>query len=141
MKSSSKVALITVGSAVSLSALGASAQAQATGTAADLLPLDSPDISAESLPDQTKALPVAGVSASVQPEATYSPDLLRTVASNINDGDRDEDKDDTPDIGDLVDLSFFEQFIDDNGNVDLPLGITFYEAMGRTSIGFGGDFR
>lgn len=128
-----------MGSTVSLSVMAAAAPAQSTGTAADLMPLDPQGVSVDTIPDQLKA--VGGVSVSVKPEATYSPEMLQTIANNINQANRSTDEPDTPDIGDLVDLSFFEQFIDEDGNVDLPLGITVYEAMGQTSIGFGGEFR
>lgn len=138
MKSSQKFAVITVGSTVSLSCMGVAAEAQPTGSAADLLPLDSQGISVETLPNQLKV--IGKVSASIKPETTYSPDLLQTVAHNINHDSRQSKEPDRPDIGDVIDLSFVEQFIDENGNVDLPLGITVYEAMGQTSIGFGGDF-
>ncbi len=139
MKSCTKVAMFTVGSTVSLSVMSAAAQAQSTGTAADLLPLDPNGVSMDTLPDQLKT--VGSVSVNVKPEATYSPEMLNAVASNINRTNQGSDEDDTPDIGDLIDLSFVEQFIDEDGNVDLPLGITVYEAMGQTSIGFGTEFR
>ena len=138
--SSQRLALFTVGSTVSLSVLSVPAQADATGTAADLLPLDSQDMAVEVVPDQLKAVNPSA-SASIRPETSYSPDLLRSVADNVNGGNQEEEEDDTPDIGDLIDLSFIEQFIDENGDVNLPLGITVYEAMGTTSIGFGGKFR
>lgn len=131
--------MFTVGSTVSLSVMSAAAQAQSTGTAADLLPLDPNGVSMDTLPDQLKT--VGSVSVNVKPEATYSPEMLNAVASNINRTNQGSDEDDTPDIGDLIDLSFVEQFIDEDGNVDLPLGITVYEAMGQTSIGFGTEFR
>jgi len=140
MHSSPTFTLLTVGSTVSLSMLSLPAQANSTGTAADLLPLDAQDITAAQAPNQLK-LVRAEVSASVQPETYYSPDLLRTVADNVNNAPSDKDDGpDTPDLSDVIDLSFVEQFIDEDGNVDLPLGITIYEAMGTTSIGFGGEF-
>lgn len=139
MKAYTKVAMLTVGSTVSWSALSGSAQAYSTGTAADLLPLDAHDIAIEAMPDQLKA--VGRISATVKPEATYRPEMLQAIASNINQTNQASDAAATPDIGDLVDLSFVEQFIDEDGNVDLPLGITVYEAMGQTSIGFGAEFR
>ena len=135
--SSQKIVMVTVGSTVSLSILATSSHAQATGTAADLLPLESPNINVHPLPNQLKALQT--VSTWGKPEAHYSPDLLQSVAHNINSANQ-PDVENTPDISDLIDLSFIEQFIDEDGNVDLPLGITVYEAMGTTSIGFGGDF-
>lgn len=139
MKSCTKVAVFTVGSTVSLSVISAAAQAQSTGTAADLLPLDPNGVSIDTLPDPLKA--VSSVSVNVKPEATYNPAMLNAVASDINHAQDDSGENDTPDISDLVDLSFVEQFIDEDGNVDLPLGITVYEAMGQTSIGFGTEFR
>ena len=140
MNACTKAAMFTVGSTVSVSMMSAGAQAQSTGTAADLLPLDdSHVVSMDTLPDQLKA--VGQVSMNVKPEATYSPEMLNAVASNINHAHQRRPADDTPNIGDLVDLSFVEQFIDEDGNVDLPLGITVYEAMGQTSIGFGREFR
>jgi hypothetical protein len=136
-----KLTYLTVGSTVSLSVISLPAQAQTTGTAADLLPLDAQAVTVDTVPDSLKNV-APPVSTSLRPEVTYRPALLQTVAHQINHGPRpSEERVDTPDIGDLIDLSFVEQFIDDNGNVDLPLGITVYEAMGTTSIGFGGDFR
>lgn len=139
MKAYTKFAMLTVGSTVSLSALNGSAQAYSTGTAADLLPLDAQGVPIAAMPDQLKA--VGGVSVTVKPEATYRPEMLQAIASNINQTNQASDDAAPPDIGDLVDLSFVEQFIDEDGNVDLPLGITVYEAMGQTSIGFGAEFR
>ena len=138
MKASTKVAMLTVGSTVSLSAMNGAAQAYTTGTAADLLPLDSQGVSLATAPNQLKA--VGGVSVAVKPEATYRPEMLQAVASDINQANQPRHDGNTSNIGDLVDLSFVEQFIDKDGNVDLPLGITVYEAMGQTSIGFGAEF-
>lgn len=36
--------------------------------------------------------------------------------------------------------SFLEAFLDDSGNLNLPLGLTVYNTMGDTSIGFGTTF-
>jgi hypothetical protein len=41
---------------------------------------------------------------------------------------------------DVLGAGFLEGLVDENGDVDLPLGITVFDAMGTTSIGFGGDF-
>ncbi|RZM81792.1 hypothetical protein [Leptolyngbya iicbica] len=139
MNACTKAAIFTVGSTVSFSMMNAGAHAQSTGTAADLLPLDNHGVSMDTLPDQLKA--VGQVSAHVKPEATYSPEMLNAVASNINHTNQPSPEDHAPNLGDIVDLGFVEQFIDEDGNVDLPLGITVYEAMGQTSIGFGLEFR
>ncbi|HIK45469.1 MAG TPA: hypothetical protein IGR64_11385 [Leptolyngbyaceae cyanobacterium M65_K2018_010] len=39
-----------------------------------------------------------------------------------------------------LDLSFLDNFLDEDGNLDLPLGLTVYNVMGLTSIGFGTKF-
>jgi hypothetical protein len=106
--------MFTVGSTVSFSMMSAGAQAQSTGTAADLLPLDNHGVSMDTLPDQLKA--VSQVSANVKPEATYSPEMLNAVASAINRPNQPSQEDDTPDLGDVVDLSFVEQFVDEDGS-------------------------
>ena len=137
---SNKITLLTIGSTVSLSVMSLPAHAQSTGTAADLWSQEFHTANVETIPNQIKVLE-ATVSTEIAPEATYRPELLQSVTNTINAESQQEDDEQPPDIGDLIDLSFIEQFIDENGNVDLPLGITIYEAMGQTSIGFGGDFR
>lgn len=64
--------------------------------------------------------------------------LLRSVADDINVDDSEAEE--TSDITDLIGSGFFEGLVDENGDVDLPLGITVFDAMGTTSIGFGSDF-
>jgi hypothetical protein len=37
-------------------------------------------------------------------------------------------------------LPFLNEFMDNEGNLTLPLGLTVYDTMGTTSIGFGSKF-
>jgi hypothetical protein len=140
MYPSQKITLITVGSTMSLVALSLPAAAEPAGTAADLFPLNEQGMAADASWSQGKRVR-ANVSASVRPEADFRPAMLRAVAHTINTASGEDETEDPVDISDFVDLSFLEQFVDEEGNIDLPLGITVYEAMGTTSIGFGGDFR
>lgn len=41
---------------------------------------------------------------------------------------------------DLSTLPIVRSFLDENGNVKLPLGITVFSTLGDPSIGFGGSF-
>jgi hypothetical protein len=43
-------------------------------------------------------------------------------------------------IDEAFQSSFINDFLDDNGDFNLPLGITVYDTMGDTSIGFGTQF-
>jgi hypothetical protein len=45
-----------------------------------------------------------------------------------------------PTIADLIPEGLFDDLVDENGEVNLPLGITVYDAMGTTSVGFGTQF-
>jgi hypothetical protein len=39
-----------------------------------------------------------------------------------------------------LNLPFLDDLLDEDGNVQLPLGLTLYNTMGDTSIGFGSKF-
>ncbi len=142
MKTPQTVTLLTVGSTLSLSAMATGAQATPTGTAADLLPVQPRGYAIAPVPDvvaQTKAAKLT-TSSTLRPEVYHHPDRLAAVASAINQASQPSATEAVPDISDVIDLSFVEQFVDEDGEVRLPLGITVYEAMGTPSIGFGGKF-
>lgn len=67
-----------------------------------------------------------------------NPSLFKSVVDEIN-GFSPEASENSANI-DVLGAGFFEGLVDENGDVDLPLGITVFEAMGTTSVGFGGDF-
>jgi hypothetical protein len=139
MSSSNKLTWLTIGSSVSLSLISSPASAESAGLAIDLLPLNPQGVSVQAAPRQVKLS--NKVSVTIRPETHYRPDFLESVASNINhEATEDEGKTELSDISDVVDLSFLESFIDDDGDIQLPLGIRVYDAMGMTSIGFGGEF-
>ncbi len=71
-------------------------------------------------------------------EAPTDDSLFKTVSSEIN--NFDEDGSEEADITDLLGANFLDDFIDDDGDINLPLGVTIFEAMGTTSIGFSSDF-
>jgi len=110
-----------------LSALGLSALAMAGTAYADSPEADS-RFANSLLPLETRSL-------SVQ----TNPELFNSVANDINtfnDPTASEDSE----LADLLGAGFLEGLVDEEGNVELPLGITVFDAMGTTSIGFGGNF-
>jgi hypothetical protein len=66
-----------------------------------------------------------------------NPNLFSTAAQEIN--TFQERQDGSEDSG-LLNMGFLEGLVDENGEVDLPLGITVFDAMGATSVGFGSEF-
>lgn len=71
-------------------------------------------------------------------EAQTDDGLFKSVSSEIN--NFDEGSSEQTDIADLLGAGFVDSFIDEDGDINLPLGVTIFEAMGTTSIGFGSDF-
>jgi hypothetical protein len=43
-------------------------------------------------------------------------------------------------ITDALNVPFVDELLDENGALDLPMGITVFNTMGDFSIGFGSDF-
>lgn len=66
------------------------------------------------------------------------PELFKSVANQINASYQSTSEE--SDITDLLGAGFLEGLVDENGEVELPLGITVFDAMGMTSVGFGGSF-
>lgn len=66
-------------------------------------------------------------------------DNLEVVAEQINRSMGATD-DSTETVMDLIDSSFLDGLVDENGEVKLPLGITVFNTMGDMSVGFGSDF-
>lgn len=71
-------------------------------------------------------------------EARADDGLFHSVSSEIN--NFDDGSSEQADITDLLGVDFLDGFVDENGDINLPLGVTIFEAMGTTSIGFGSDF-
>lgn len=86
----------------------------------------------------------AGVADSLLPletadmEVQADADLFQSVADDIN--ETDSEAAETTDLADVLGAGFLEGLVDEDGEVNLPLGITVFDAMGTTSVGFGGSF-
>jgi hypothetical protein len=65
------------------------------------------------------------------------PGLFKSAAYRINGF---QDSQEASEDSGILDMGFLEGLVDENGDVDLPLGITIFDAMGATSVGFGGEF-
>jgi hypothetical protein len=112
---SNKVTIVSSISLLSIVALSLSAHANAPDNAAQLLPLESRSVIVE-----------------------VDPELYKSAATQVNNFDPEQSE--SSDLVDALGVDFLDDFVDENGDVDLPLGITVFDAMGTTSVGFGGDF-
>lgn len=61
------------------------------------------------------------------------------VATRINDNLGESDSQ-PAEVLDPQDLPIVQGLLDDEGNVNLPLGVRVYDTMGDPSVGFGSDF-
>jgi hypothetical protein len=69
----------------------------------------------------------------------YDAAPLNGVANNINQAVATPDQNIVT-ITDVVDIPLVNELLDENGELDLPMGITVFDTMGDFSIGFGSDF-
>ncbi|MGF1570154.1 MAG: hypothetical protein ACFCVD_19135 [Nodosilinea sp.] len=69
----------------------------------------------------------------------HNPDSLNRLAERLNLQIRAGD-DDTTTITDALQSPLLDGLVDENGDVNLPLGLTVFDAMGATSVGFGSKF-
>jgi hypothetical protein len=65
---------------------------------------------------------------------------LTRIADQINQRLNPEDEN-APSVADILPPDFLDGLLDENGEVNLPLGLRVYDAMGATSIGFGSDLK
>ena len=65
---------------------------------------------------------------------------LTRIAEQINRQLGAEEEDNLTTIDSIIPDGFLDGLVDENGEVNLPLGLTVYDAMGTTSIGFGSKF-
>lgn len=101
---------------------------------------DAPQLSASSQPNQASALyPLEMREMEIETDDT----LTSAAAGRINRSMRGE-ADTEPNILDALGSPELEalvnNLVDENGDVNLPLGLTFYDTMGDPSFGFGGRF-
>ncbi|NJL50050.1 MAG: hypothetical protein HC929_24965 [Leptolyngbyaceae cyanobacterium SM2_5_2] len=64
---------------------------------------------------------------------------LAELANQINHRLNQADQPD-PSIVDVLPLPFLDDILDDEGNLELPMGLTVYNTMGDTSVGFSSKF-
>lgn len=95
--------------------LSSTAIAQTAQSAASLLPLETRNM-----------------------EIEPNPDLYRSAAEGISSPAAEQAA--ASDDSDVLGADLFEGFVDENGDVSLPLGLTVFDAMGATSVGFGSEF-
>ncbi len=84
--------------------------------------------SAQLLPLETRAM-----------EASPDPERLKSVATEVNEAAFGAEED-TEDLFDLVNSPLLEGLVDEDGEINLPLGITVFSTLGDPSVGFGGRF-
>ncbi len=112
-----RFAILTTVSTLSLSVLSLPALAEPDGSnSSQLLPLEAQTMTVET-----------------------DPNRLETVTDDINESARPE-KEDSTDITDVLGADFVDDFVDEDGDVKLPMGLTVFSSLGTTSIGFGSDF-
>lgn len=89
-------------------------------------------VGSETLADSL--LPLETRSVNIQAD----PGLFKSVANDINASYQITSE--SSDATELLGAGFLEGLVDENGEVNLPMGITVFDAMGATSVGFGGSF-
>ena len=70
-------------------------------------------------------------------EAQNDNTLLGSVENRINNPETAQDSSEATDV---LGAGLVDDFVNENGDINLPLGLTVFDAMGTTSIGVGGSF-
>ncbi|MBW4483118.1 MAG: hypothetical protein KME14_11295 [Tildeniella torsiva UHER 1998/13D] len=70
----------------------------------------------------------------------HSQDSLNRVADELNQQVGRQDSSGITDLAESLNLPILNDLIDESGELTLPLGLTVYDAMGTTSVGFGSKF-
>ncbi len=85
--------------------------------------------------DSNHLLPLASPSLSVDVDLTR----FQSVEDSIN-APEGASASPSNDVTDLFPIGLLGDLVDENGEVQLPFGLTIFSTMGDTSLGFGGDF-
>ena len=89
----------------------------------------------------SRDLPTTPVSmADVVEGNQHSQDRLDRLARDLEHRVGRQDSSGTPDVTQSLDIPLLNDLLDESGELKLPLGLTVYDAMGTTSIGFGSRF-
>ncbi|MBD2231624.1 hypothetical protein [Phormidium tenue] len=67
-------------------------------------------------------------------------DSLNRVASELDQRVGRQESSGITDLAESLNLPILNDLVDESGEVNLPLGLTVYDAMGTTSVGFGSKF-
>ncbi|MBD1875920.1 hypothetical protein H6F75_20775 [Nodosilinea sp. FACHB-131] len=67
-------------------------------------------------------------------------DSLNRVANQLDQRVGRQESSGITDLAESLNLPILNDLVDESGEVNLPLGLTVYDAMGTTSVGFGSKF-
>lgn len=69
-----------------------------------------------------------------------SQDNLNRLASEVDQRVGPQESGGIGALADSLQMPFLNDLVDESGELNLPLGLTVYDAMGTTSVGFGSKF-
>jgi hypothetical protein len=70
----------------------------------------------------------------------HSQDRLTRFANEVGQHVGPQESSGNPDFLGSLDIPLLNGLLDESGELQLPLGLTVYDAMGTTSVGFGTSF-
>ncbi|PSR18960.1 hypothetical protein C8255_04790 [filamentous cyanobacterium CCP3] len=70
----------------------------------------------------------------------HSQESLDRLASEVGQRVGPQEGNGISELADSLQMPFLNDLVDESGEVNLPLGLTVYDAMGTTSVGFGSKF-
>lgn len=71
---------------------------------------------------------------------SHGQDSLDRLASEVDQQVGPQEGNGISELADSLQMPFLNDLVDESGEVNLPLGLTVYDAMGTTSVGFGSKF-
>ncbi|PSN20650.1 hypothetical protein C7271_01090 [filamentous cyanobacterium CCP5] len=97
------------------------------------------EASLSSQPSQVQAAPLMPLEARALGHPQDNNDL-NAVADQINDGFDEDGDNQAQGLLNPQNIPIVRDMLDEEGNVNLPLGVRVYDTMGDMSVGFGSDF-
>ncbi|WP_155523728.1 hypothetical protein [Nodosilinea nodulosa] len=70
----------------------------------------------------------------------HSQESLNRLADELGQQVGPQENADSGNQANSLQIPFLDNFLDESGELKLPLGLTVYDAMGATSVGFGSKF-
>ncbi|MGG6239000.1 hypothetical protein ACQ4N7_10200 [Nodosilinea sp. AN01ver1] len=71
---------------------------------------------------------------------SHNQDRLNRLANEVDQQVGPQEGGGIGELADSLQMPFLNDLVDESGEVNLPLGLTVYDAMGTTSVGFGTKF-